>query len=423
MPLRRPFVVPFVILLLGVALGSSGCRLSGGASEGLGCGGKRNSSAQAGTVDSPDSGEGEGRSPATETTREKRHWELTDEEAVIDRPRAVGPPLSPEGGLPSLAPLVERLTPTVVGVTTRTRTAEAQRPLPPGVPMPPGPPREREEIGIGSGVIIDPDGLVLTNNHVIAGADEVEVTLSDERQFEAEVVGADPETDIAVLRLVDVEEPLPAATLGRSDDLLVGDYVIAIGNPFGLALTVTAGIVSATARVIGTSPFDDFLQTDAAINPGNSGGPLFDLEGRVIGVNTAIVAPGEGIGFAVPIDLIRALLPELVERGRVVRGYMGVVVQDLTPGLARDLEVDVDRGAMVVGVERRGPAERAGLEPGDAIVAVNDNVVEGAASLSREVARLAPGDTARLEIRRDGEPRIVEIELSERPGNDDSPGR
>ncbi len=350
---------------------------------------------------------------ADEGPSRPRYWDLEDEEPVLDRPRAVGPPVGNEGLLPSLAPLVERLTPTVVGVTTRTRRAPPGSPLPPGIPSPPVPRREREEVGIGSGVIIDPEGLVLTNHHVIAGADRVEVRLADERRFDAEVVGADPETDIALLRLRDSEGNLPAATLGRSDYLRVGDYVIAIGNPFGLSLTVTAGIVSAMARVIGTSPFDDFLQTDAAINPGNSGGPLFDLEGRVVGINTAIVAPGEGIGFAVPIDLVRALLPQLVARGRVIRGYLGVVIRDLGPQAAE--EAFVDQGAIIVTIERGGPADRAGLGGGDVIVAVDGEPVEGAASLSRLVARLSPGQRATLTIVRDGEERDVTVRAGERP--------
>ena len=406
---RRPpswSISPLVFLVII----SSGCRLDADAVDGFRCDGEK------GVVDSKASGGSAEEAPP----RQKHHWELTDEEAVLHRPRAVGPTVTVDGALPSLAPLVQRLTPTVVGVTTRSRRATSPSPLPPGIPLPPRPQRDREEIGIGSGVIIDPDGLVLTNHHVVAGADSVEVRLYDDRQFEAKVVGADPETDIAVLRLEESREPLIAAQLGRSDDLLVGDYVIAIGNPFGLSLTVTAGIVSAMARVIGTSPFDDFLQTDAAINPGNSGGPLFDLDGRVVGINTAIVAPGEGIGFAVPIDLVRALLPQIVEQGRVVRGYMGVVIQDLTPKLARELGIDVDRGAMVVGVERRGPAERAGLRAGDVIIAVDDAKVEGAASLSRQVARTSPGDTARLEVLRDGDQRTIEVRLIERPGTGDA---
>jgi serine protease Do len=364
---------------------------------------------------------GEGPS-GTSLRYESRPWSLDDDAPVEDRPRAVGPPAFGSEAQPSLAPLVEHLTPTVVGVTTyMTGRRPGRMPgLPPGIPPPPD--TGREQMGIGSGVIIDPAGLVLTNHHVIARAERVEVRLADDREFTAEVVGTDPETDIAVLRLQGVEEPLPAAPLGRSDALRVGDYVIAIGNPFGLALTVTAGIISATARVIGAGPFDDFLQTDAAINPGNSGGPLFDLEGRVVGINTAIVAPGEGIGFAVPIDLVRALLPQLVDEGRVVRGYLGVVIQNLTPQIAGDLDLPVERGAMVVRVERGGPADRAGLRDGDVIVAAGEDPVDSAAGLSRHVAALPPGETVRLTVLRDGRRQRVEVTLGERPARPDLPG-
>ena len=340
------------------------------------------------------------------------------------QPAPPTPPVAASNGIPTLAPLVERVQPTVVGVTTRI-AASARGDVPPeleefwrrffGDDAPPfrGGPRGPQQ-GIGSGVIIDARGLVLTNNHVIEGADEVLVHTANDKEYVAEVLGRDPETDIALLQLKDVKEDLPVATLGASDPLRVGDFVVAIGNPFGLELTVTSGIISAKARVIGAGPYDDFLQTDAAINPGNSGGPLFDLHGNVVGINTAIVATGAGIGFAVPIDLIKALLPQLRKEGRVIRGYLGVGIQDLTPELAQALAIDVQKGALVSSVEPKAPAAGQ-LEVGDVVVAVEGQPVEGAAQLSRRVAQLAPGKKARLTILRDGKRREVEVKLGERP--------
>ncbi|HWV38434.1 MAG TPA: Do family serine endopeptidase [Vulgatibacter sp.] len=326
------------------------------------------------------------------------------------------------GAPPSLAPLVEKVRPSVVGVTT---ILKGRGNMPPEIeeywrrffgrnaPQP----RERERVGIGSGVIIDEAGIVLTNNHVVSGAERVTVRTSDDRDHQAEVVGTDPETDMAVLRITTRGTRFQAATLGNSDSIRVGDYVMAIGNPFGLELTVTSGIVSAKARVIGATPFDDFLQTDAAINPGNSGGPLFDLSGKVVGINTAIVASGQGIGFAVPIDLVRSLLPQLEKTGRVVRGFLGVGVQDLTPELAKALGIRQQEGALVAQVEPNGPGAKAGLEPGDAVVTLNGNPVKGASELSREVAQSRPGDTVTLGILRDGRQQEVKVTLGERPSS------
>lgn len=344
---------------------------------------------------------------------------------VASVPPTAGAPL-PARGYPSLAPLVETVRPTVVGVTSRA--------APPPGEVPPGTLEDfwgrffreygrRERIGVGSGVIIDPEGLVLTNHHVVAEARAITVRTADEREFSAEVIGRDPEIDIALLRLEGVREPLAAARLGSSDALRVGDFVVAIGNPFGLELTVTSGLVSAKARVIGTGPFDEFLQTDAAINPGNSGGPLFALDGSVVGINIAIVAGGQGIGFAVPIDLVRSVLPQLVEEGRVVRGYLGIVIRDLTPELARAMDAPVEDGAVLVAVERGGPAAEAGLRPGDVVVAVDGERVESAAELSRAVARLRPGRRLTLQVFRDGEAREVEVVLGERPPREDDEER
>lgn len=334
-------------------------------------------------------------------------------------------PAPPAGtARPSLAPLVEKVRPTVVGVTT---IAKGKSGIPPEIeeywrrffgkdaPVPRGP-GGSERVGIGSGVIIDPSGIILTNNHVVEGATKVLVRTFDEKEHEAKVVGTDPETDIAVLRITsEKKDELQAASLGSSDSLQVGDYVVAIGNPFGLELTVTSGIISAKARVIGATPFDDFLQTDAAINPGNSGGPLFDLEGKVVGINTAIVASAQGIGFAVPIDLIKTLLPQLQSSGQVVRGFLGVGVQDLTPELSEALGIGADRGALVSSVEKDGPAAKAKLEPGDAVIALDGKPVKNAAALSRQIAQEKPGSSVELELLRRGKKMKVQVQLGERP--------
>jgi len=347
----------------------------------------------------------------------------------VEPPAARAAPLGGVGGTgsprPSLAPLVERVRPTVVGVTIHRRVPGGSEAGDledffrrffgePGGGMP-GPRRPQIETGLGSGFVIDARrGLVLTNNHVVEGADEVLVRLEDERETTAKVVGTDPATDVALIRLKDTKD-LVEAPLGDSDTLRVGDYVMAIGNPFGLELTVTNGIISAKARVIGAGPYDDFLQTDAAINPGNSGGPLFDLDGNVVGINTAIVASGQGIGFAVPINLVKSLLPQLEKNGKVVRGYLAVTVQDLTPEIARAMGLSLTSGALISSVEPGGPAAKAGLQPGDVVTAVDGEPLRGAGALSRRVAALAPGEKIALEIVRKGKTIKLQATLAERP--------
>ena len=334
-----------------------------------------------------------------------------------------------DGSACSIADLVERVRPTVVGVTTQ---REVDSPFTSGEfddfwrryfggePPPSfgGPSVER---GLGSGFIIDARGLVMTNNHVIEGADVVRVRTADGTEFDAVVKGVDPPTDLALLQIQNLERELPAASLGDSDATRVGDCVVAIGDAFGLELTVTRGIISAKAREIGETPYDQFLQTDAAINPGNSGGPLFDLGGRVIGINTAIVATGQGIGFAVPINLVKSLLPQLESTGRVVRGFIGVSVQDLTPRLAEALGAQGDKGAVVASVEHDDPAAKAGLQAGDVIVSLQGEPVEDAADLSRRIAQLKPGARARLEYLRQGERRNAELLLTERRDDSEAP--
>ncbi|MDR0965215.1 MAG: trypsin-like peptidase domain-containing protein [Myxococcales bacterium] len=319
----------------------------------------------------------------------------------------------------SIADLVEQVRPAVVGITTQ-REVSAKR----GGDLPfffggrgggeqgSG---SRIERGIGSGFIIDSSGLVVTNHHVIDGADTLDVRLSDGTVLSATLKGGDAPTDIALLEIVEPPQNLPTVELGDSDGLRVGDCAVAIGDPFGLELTVTRGLISAKAREITNQPYDQFLQTDAAINPGNSGGPLFDMAGRVIGINTAIVASGQGIGFAVPVNLLKALLPDLEKNGRVVRGYLGIVTQTLTPDLAAALETDAEKGALVAQVALGSPAEKAGIETGDLIVGVQGKAVEGASDLSREIAALAPGTRVTLECWRTGKSRQVQVTLDERP--------
>ena len=256
--------------------------------------------------------------------------------------------------------------------------------------------------GNGSGVIISAEGQILTNHHVVERADEVIVTLTDGREYEAHVVGRDPKTDLAVLQ-VDVAESLPAATLGSSDNLRVGDWVMAIGNPFGLSHTVTAGIVSGKGRIIGAGPYDDFIQTDASINPGNSGGPLFNMSGDVVGINTAMLPHGRGIGFAIPVDTAKPLIPQMVATGGVTRGYLGVSIQSITPELAEAMALSGTRGALVGEVKPDSPAAQAGLQTGDVITAFDGRPVASARDLPGMVAETAVGRDVSLTVQRQGE--------------------
>ena len=256
--------------------------------------------------------------------------------------------------------------------------------------------------GNGSGVIIDAQGHILTNNHVVERAEDVRVTLTDGREYEARVVGRDPKTDLAVLQ-VDVAEPLPVATLGSSDSLRVGDWVMAIGNPFGLSHTVTAGIVSGKGRIIGAGPYDDFIQTDASINPGNSGGPLFNMHGEVVGINTAMVPHGRGIGFAIPIDTAKPLIPQMVATGGVTRGYLGVSIQSISPDLAEALKLDGTQGALVGEVMPDSPAARAGLQTGDVITAFDGKPVATSQDLPGMVAETPVDRNVTVTVQRQGE--------------------
>ncbi|WP_163994738.1 Do family serine endopeptidase [Pyxidicoccus caerfyrddinensis] len=278
-------------------------------------------------------------------------------------------------------------------------------------------PQETPRQGVGSGFIIDGRGLVLTNNHVVQDALEIHVQLPDGRTLRAKVLGTDPLTDVAVLRLqlpADAKA-LPVVRLGDSEALRVGDWVVAIGNPFGLGSSVSLGIVSAKARDIEAGPFDDFLQTDAAINPGNSGGPLFNLRGEVVGINTAIIGGGTGIGFAVPSNLVRALVPQLEKNGAVTRGWLGVSVQDLTADLGEALGLPARTGAIVTDVSEDTPAAKAGLQRDDVIIAADGKPIDSGRTLTRLVALTAPGTPLTFSVYRGGKKAEVKATLGTRP--------
>ncbi len=281
------------------------------------------------------------------------------------------------------------------------------------------PPEPRESRrSQGSGVIVERSGVILTNNHLIERAEEIEVRLGDKRRFKAKVVGRDPKTDLAVLK-IDGAEDFPVAELADGDRLRIGQWAVAVGNPFGLDRTVTVGIVSATGRHgVGVATYESFIQTDAAINPGNSGGPLVNLEGKVIGINTAIVSVGQGIGFAIPVAMIRRVLPQLLASGRVTRGWLGVQIQALTVDLAPSFGVKEGDGVLVADVMPGTPAEAAGLRNGDVITDVDGQKTPDVPDLQRLVADLPPGTTAQLTVLRDGQPRTVPVKIGEMPADD-----
>lgn len=266
---------------------------------------------------------------------------------------------------------------------------------------------------LGSGFIINKQGYILTNSHVIEDTDNILVTLYDKREFRATVVGRDEKTDIALIK-VDPPENLPIANLGDSNDLEIGDWVVAIGNPFGYSHSVTAGIVSAKGREIGAGPYDDFIQTDASINPGNSGGPLFNTEGQVIGINTAIVSPGQGIGFAIPINMAKTVLPQIEARGRVTRGWLGVNIQEVDHKTAHEFGLPGPLGAIVTNVFEENPAHKAGIQEGDIIVVFNHQPIDGVRTLQRAVAAVTVGDKVELEILRDGTIEKLNVVIEER---------
>ena len=278
-------------------------------------------------------------------------------------------------------------------------------------------PQKQLENSLGSGVIVNDQGYILTNNHVIQGADEIEVALHDGRSAAAHIIGTDPESDLAVLK---IEMPdIPFIIFGQSEALRVGDVVLAIGNPFGVGKTVTSGIVSATGRSqLGLSTFENFIQTDAAINPGNSGGALINTAGQLVGINTAIFSRSggsQGIGFAIPVSLAKGVMKQIIEHGRALRGWLGVEVQDLSPSLAESFGLGNISGALIAGIQPDGPADTSGLQPGDVITHVNGDAVTSSRSLMNVIADNAPGTVLELEIVRQGENLKLKTVIGERP--------
>jgi serine protease Do len=327
----------------------------------------------------------------------------------------------------SFSPIVKQVAPSVVKITTATKARRVNTQFPgfdhpmfrqffggrvPEIQQPP-------QSGLGSGVIISADGYIVTNNHVISGADEVVVTMDDGRELTAKVVGHDPQTDIAVIKVN--ARDLPAITFADTNSLEVGDRVLAIGNPFGLGETVTTGIVSAKGRRPGLGlEYEDFIQTDAAINPGNSGGALVDMDGRLIGINTAILSRSggfQGVGLAVPANLVNHVTQSIVKHGKVVRGYLGVNTQNVTPALAESLGLQTRTGALVADVVPNSPAARAGVKPGDVITGVDGKPVEDSHRLSFTIGAIEPGTTLNLDVLRDGKTRQVKATTAERPNN------
>ncbi|MGE5257916.1 MAG: DegQ family serine endoprotease [Hyphomicrobiales bacterium] len=276
------------------------------------------------------------------------------------------------------------------------------------------PPQERRQDGVGTGFIIDKSGYIITNNHVVENADKIKVKLKDEREFDAKIIGRDPQTDVALIK-IDAKGDLPVAILGRSADLRVGEWVIAIGSPFGLEQTVTAGIVSAKGRVIGSGPYDNFIQTDASINPGNSGGPLVNLNGEVVGINTAIIAQGQGIGFAIPIDMATQIVAQLKENGEVTRGWLGVTIQDLKGDLAEYYGAKNTEGALVTDVVPGNPADKAGIKAKDIITAVNGEKVKNSRELTAKAATLPVGETTKITVVRNGQEKTFDVKVAKRP--------
>jgi len=279
------------------------------------------------------------------------------------------------------------------------------------------PERMQRQQNLGSGFLVSSDGYIATNAHVVEDAEQIHVKLSNRDEYDAKLIGIDPRTDVALIK-IKPREDLPTVQLGDSDQLEVGDWVIAIGNPFGLAATVTAGIVSAKGRVIGAGPYDDFIQTDASINPGNSGGPLLNIRGEVVGINSAIFSRSGGnigIGFAIPVNLARHVIDELRQKGKVARGWLGVTVQDLTPALAQSFGLDHPRGALVVEVTPDGPGDHAGLMRGDVIVEYNGLVIEDSHQVPALVAESKVGDVAKVTILRNGKQQTLNMIIADQP--------
>lgn len=333
--------------------------------------------------------------------------------------------VAPHAGAQKLTPLnsaVKKAMPSVVNIFTSKEVSIPRHPLmddpifrhffgdrPDAEPQ--------RQSSLGSGVIVSREGYILTNHHVVEAADEIEVALSDGRTATAKVIGTDPETDLAVLR-IDLPN-LSAITFGRAEEAQVGDVVLAIGNPFGVGQTVTMGIISALGRShLGINTYENFIQTDAAINPGNSGGALVDSNGNLIGINSAIFSKtggSLGIGFAIPVSLVKQIMEQIIQHGIVTRGWIGVEVQDITPELAESFKLPSSSGAMIAGILRGGPADKAGIKPGDILQAVNGKPVEDSAAMLNHISALEPGKPATLKIRRDKSELTLQVSVGKRP--------
>ena len=344
--------------------------------------------------------------------------------ALLQVPSAASPATSPSpvARASSYSDAVQRATPSVVNIFTSKEIRNPRHPLlnDPlfrrffGDQLPD---EAQRAASLGSGVIVSSSGFILTNHHVVEAADEIEVALPDGKKLLAKVVGNDPETDIAVLRVN--ADNLPAITFGSSDALRVGDVVLAIGNPFGVGQTVTSGIVSALGRTgLGINTFENFIQTDAAINPGNSGGALVDAAGNLIGINTAIFSRSGGsmgIGFAIPVSTAQMVLEQIVKNGSVTRGWIGVEVQEITPAVAESFKLGSTRGALIAGVLRGGPADKAGVKPGDVLVEIEGKPVADPAAMLNLVAALAPGAAAKMKLKRQGQDVDAAVTVGRRP--------
>ncbi|MBF0144668.1 MAG: DegQ family serine endoprotease [Magnetococcales bacterium] len=336
-------------------------------------------------------------------------------------------------GLPELTDLVKKLKPSVVNIhATRKMDAEGGMGRNPfeGTPFEQffkqfneQLPRDRfESQNLGSGFVIDPEGFILTNHHVVDGSDKIMVRFPDEREFSAKVIGSDSKTDLALIR-IETGEKLPVVDLGDSDTTEVGEWVLAIGNPFGLDATVTVGIISAKGRIIGSGPYDDFIQTDAAINPGNSGGPLFDMKGRVVGINTAIFSRSGGnmgIGFAIPVNLAKSVVNQLKTSGHVTRGWLGIGIQTVTPELAQALGLKEPKGALITHVMPGGPGEKAGLKTGDVILKFNGHEINRMRELPTMVAATEVSKKVTMDVLRDGKQIQMSATTGEMPPDEDA---
>ncbi len=321
----------------------------------------------------------------------------------------------------TFAKLAKDLKPSVVNIAVEKVVAEQQQdlssmfPFQFQMPQQQAQPYKRRSHGQGSGAIISPDGFIITNNHVVEGVKTCRVTLADGSELEGKVVGTDPKTDLALVKVTS-SSPLPAAQLGDSEALQVGDWVMAIGNPFGLEATVTVGVLSGKGRVIGAGMYDDFLQTDASINPGNSGGPLFNTAGQIVGINTAIIPNAQGIGFSIPVNMAKDIVAQLKDKGHVTRGFLGAGVQPMTNKLKTALNIPTDvRGGLISSLVSGGPAAKAGLKVQDVVTSVNGKPIRSDRELLAEVARAPVGKPADLEVWRGGSKRNVQVTVVERP--------